>query len=69
MREAARALAIAALVALAPVILAGVAQPSEDQARQAVLLVLSPRFCGRGLPWATVPSRVSWALRAGTKQL
>jgi hypothetical protein len=41
----------------------------SDQARQAVLLTLSPRISGKGRPWATTPLTVTWAFRAGTKQL
>src|SRR5438093_2273613 len=41
----------------------------SDNARPAVLLIRSPRGSGNGCPVATLPFRVSWALRAGTKTL
>src|SRR5262244_1996949 len=41
----------------------------SDHARQAVLLSLSPRFCGNGWPTATRSLRVTCARRAGIKQL
>ena len=41
----------------------------SDNARPAVLLMRLPRCSGNGCPVATLPFRVSWARRAGTKTL
>src|SRR5215470_1397991 len=41
----------------------------SDHARHAVLLSLSPRFCGNGCPTATRSFSVTCARRAGIKQL